>query len=66
MKVIRLIVLRVENGQTQEQAAKMFGVSTQHYCQIENGRVKAGREFIEKFKKVYPDETADIFFEGVN
>ena len=66
MKIIRLITLRLENNETQEQAAKKLGVSYPYYTQIDSGQVKAGRGFIEKFKKVYPNESVDIFFEEVS
>ena len=66
MKNIKLIELRAINNQTQEQAAKLFDVSTSYYAQVECGAVKAGRGFIEKFKSVYPNETTDIFFGEVS
>lgn len=66
MRNIELTVLRIKNNETQEQAAKKLGVSLAYYCQIENGSTKAGRGFIERFKKIYPNESADIFFNEVN
>lgn len=59
----RLIELRRINKQTQADAANLFNVSFSYYVKIEEGTVKAGRGFIEKFKKVYPCESTDIFFE---
>lgn len=59
----RLIELRRVNNMTQYQAAKLFNVSFSYYVKVETGTCKAGRGFIENFKRVYPRETTDIFFE---
>ncbi len=60
----RLVELRKMNKQTQTEAANLLNVSFSYYVKVENGTVKAGRGFIEAFKKVYPLETTDIFFGG--
>ncbi len=59
----RLLELRRLNGQTQKQASDLFNVSKSYYVQVELGTCKAGRGFIEQFKRIYPNESTDIFFE---
>ena len=55
---------RVSKKLTQHQLAKRLNVSPSYYIKVEQGIVKAGRGFIEKFVEAFPDESADLFFGG--
>lgn len=65
IKVKRLYEIRKANGLTQSQAAALFGVSKSYYVQIETGNCKAGRGFIEVFRRLFPTEDINIFFNEV-
>jgi transcriptional regulator with XRE-family HTH domain len=60
--VQRLQEIRGLNDLTQKEAASLLGVSFSYYAKVESGYCKAGRGFIERFKKLYPFEDASIFF----
>lgn len=55
---------RVRKKLTQQQLAIKLNVSLSYYIKVEQGIAKAGRGFIEKFVKTFPDESADLFFGG--
>ncbi len=55
---------RVRKNLTQHQLAIKLKVSPSYYIKVEQGIAKAGRGFIEKFIKVFPDESIDMFFGG--
>lgn len=55
---------RVSKKLTQQQLAIKLNVSPSYYIKVEQGIVKAGRGFIEKFVKAFPDESIDMFFGG--
>lgn len=55
---------RVKKNLTQRQLAIRLNVSPSYYIKIEQGLVKPGRGFIEKFIQAYPDESSDMFFGG--
>lgn len=55
---------RVSKRLTQIQLANMLNVSPSYYIKVEQGVVKAGRGFIEKFVKAFPNESSDLFFGG--
>ena len=55
---------RVRKNLTQKQLAIKLKVSPSYYRKIEQGIVKAGRGFIEKFIHAFPDESSDMFFGG--
>lgn len=46
----------------QPQMAERIGVTLSYYQKVEQGIVPAGRGFMEKFKKSFPDIPSDIFF----
>lgn len=60
----RLCEIREFNGWTQKQAAEHFQVSYSYYVKVEQGAVKAGRGFIERFAELLPYEDVSIFFGG--
>ena len=49
---------------SQQQIAMRLDVSPSYYIKVEQGVVKAGRGFIEKFIKAFPEESSDMFFGG--
>ena len=55
---------RVRKNLTQHQLAIKLNVSPSYYIKVEQGIAKAGRGFIEKFVKAFPDESTDMFFGG--
>ena len=55
---------REQHNLTQKEIANKLDVSLSYYIKVEQGIVNAGRGFIEKFIKVFPDESADMFFGG--
>lgn len=63
-KITRLYEIRRAQGLTQAQAAALFGVSKSYYYQIETGACKAGRAFIDTFRRLFPYEDINIFFEA--
>lgn len=58
-----LLLLRKSLMMTQEQMSKKIGVSFSYYSKIESGHKQAGRGFIYKFTKAFPNNNIDIFFE---
>lgn len=60
----RLRSFREEKNLTQIQIANKLNVSPSYYIKVEQGVVKAGRGFIEKFIKAFPDESPVMFFGG--
>ena len=55
---------RARKNLTQLQLANKLNVSLSYYIKVEQGIVKAGRGFIEKFIQAFPDESSDMFFGG--
>ena len=55
---------RVRNNLTQIELAEKLKVSLSYYTKVEQGLVKAGRGFIEKFVQTFPNESSDMFFGG--
>ena len=55
---------REERNLTQHQLAIKLNVSLSYYIKVEQGIAKAGRGFIEKFVKAFPEASADMFFGG--
>lgn len=55
---------RVRKNLTQAQLANKLNVSLSYYIKVEQGLAKAGRGFIEKFIKAFPEESSDMFFGG--
>ncbi|MFR8309480.1 MAG: helix-turn-helix domain protein [Bacteriophage sp.] len=58
--------LRKENGFNQEQMAAELGVSLSMYQKVEQGNAKAGRKFMEKIKKRFPEASIDYIFFAIN
>lgn len=54
--------LRKENSLSQEQMAAELGVSLSMYQKVEQGNAKAGRKFMEKIKKRFPEASIDYIF----
>lgn len=55
---------RTRKNLTQRQLAIKLNISPSYYIKVEQGMVKAGRGFIEKFIQTFPGESADMFFGG--
>ena len=55
---------REQHNLTQRELAIKLDISPSYYIKVEQGIVNAGRGFIEKFIKAFPDESADMFFGG--
>ena len=55
---------RAKKNLSQLQLANKLNVSLSYYTKIEQGLVKAGRGFIEKFIQAFPEESSDMFFGG--
>ncbi len=54
---------QLQGDLTDEEFAKKLGVSRSQLWRIRNGHSKAGAEFLEKFKRCFPEESIeDIFF----
>lgn len=64
MKRERLIELRQDVGQSQEEFGKIFGISGQNQSQIENGKRKPNANYIltllDKFE-LTPNEVLEMF-----
>lgn len=54
--------LRKESGLNQEQMAAELGVSLSMYQKVEQGNAKAGRNFMEKIKRRFPEASIDYIF----
>lgn len=65
-EVIRLLTgvtirqYRDSRGLTQERMAELLGVSKSYYIKVESGHCKAGRGFIQKLYKVFPEVNWDL------
>jgi len=62
--VIFLFDFRKDKRLTQAEMASVIRVSYSLYQKIENGERRPTIKFIEKFKKVFPEVSADVFFSG--
>jgi transcriptional regulator with XRE-family HTH domain len=58
-----LISFRKENGMTRRQMAQKLGVSNSFYEKIELCDRQPSREFMEKFKRTFPQFDMNIFFD---
>lgn len=60
---VELKRMRKELKLTQKSMAKSMGVSLSMYEKVERGHKKASRNFMESFKKKYPEVIIDeVFF----
>lgn len=50
---VKLKIIRDENGLTQEQVARILGITRSAYCGYEIGRRKMGAEMLEKLANFY-------------
>ncbi len=57
-----LLLLRKSLMLTQEEMAHKIGVSNSYYSKVEGGFKLAGRGFINKFIKTFPNIDSNIFF----
>ena len=55
---------RARENLTQHQIADKLNISLSYYIKVEQGLVKPGRGFIEKFIRAFPGESSDMFFGG--
>lgn len=63
--MINLREFRKQKGMSQEKMAAELGVSLSMYSKVEQGNAKAGRAFMEKIKRRFPEASIDfIFFDG--
>lgn len=53
---------RKEKNLTQQEIASILGVSLSMYEKVERGYIKASRNFIETFKRKYPQIDIDYIF----
>ena len=54
---------RQREGLSQEVMARKVGVTLSYYTQIERGHVEAGRGFMQKLKRAFPEISIDeVFF----
>ena len=54
--------IRQKHQLTQKEAARLLGVSYSYYVKVEEKRVNAGRGFIAKFARCFPNENLEVFF----
>lgn len=59
---MKLKEFRQRKGLSQEQLAIKLGVSYSMLVKVENGRANASKNFLDKFKKSYPNESIDAVF----
>ena len=57
---------RTQKGLSQEKMASELGVSLSMYAKVEQGTAKAGRHFMEKIKRTYPEASIDHIFFTMN
>lgn len=57
---------RKQKGLSQEKMASELGVSLSMYAKVEQGAAKAGRNFMEKIKRKYPEASIDHIFFTMN
>lgn len=60
-----LIDFRLSLNLTQKEMAKKIGISESYYSKVEGEFKRAGRGFLEKFKKEFPKEDINIFFKNI-
>ena len=58
---LKLKAKRVEKGYTQEQIAKLIGVTTVTYCRHERGQNKFTKPMIDKLLEILECKYEDIF-----
>lgn len=58
----KLKELRENNGLSQTELAKKLGLTSQHYCMIENGKRGVSLELAKKISDLYKLPIEDIFF----
>ena len=54
---------RNEQEKTREQMAKLLGISVSLYDLVETGIRKPSRNFLTRFKKVFPTFDMNVFFQ---
>lgn len=60
---MKLKEFRESKSITQEQLARKIGFTLSMVAQVERGKVKASRNFMEKLKQAYPDiDINKVFF----
>jgi len=57
---------RTQKVLSQEKMANELGVSLSMYAKVEQGTAKAGRNFMEKIKRKYPEASIDHIFFAAN
>lgn len=62
----KLREFRTQKGLSQEKMAIELGVSLSMYAKVEQGAAKAGRAFMERIKKHYPEANIDKIFFATN
>lgn len=60
---IKLRLIRLDNGLTQKEVAKMLGITRSSYCSYEIGRRKMSIQMLQKLAKCYR-VPIDVFFSG--
>lgn len=61
-KIKQLIAFRENKGYSQENFARLMGITLQTQYKVENGIIPASRNYMSKFKGQFPDVSIDAIF----